>query len=135
MRIDPRFAATTTAAAAQASRPAGSTKFSLGATSSREAARANAAAPLATLDAILMLQEEDPRERRRRQAKRGQDLLEGLDKLKAGLLTGTIPAHDLEALSRQLAANAGGTGDPGLDEALSAIELRVRVELAKLGRS
>lgn len=136
MRIDPRFAANAVAPAAhQASRPAGA-RFSLGASSGgRETARANAAAPLATLDAILMLQEEDPRERRRRQARRGQDLLEGLDRLKAGLLTGAIPVSDLEMLGRRLSTDAAPTGDPVLDEALACIELRVKVELAKLGRT
>lgn len=137
MRIDPRFAATATAAAAQASRPTGTTRFSLSTASGRETTRAGAAAPLATLDAILMLQQEedDPRERRRRQAKRGSDLLDGLDKVKAGLLAGAVPLRDLETLSRQIAQGAGKTGDPALDDAVAAIELRVQVELAKLGRA
>lgn len=135
MRIDPRFIPQAAASAAQASRPAPAARFSLDGTTKREAARANASAPLATLDAILMLQqEEDPAERRRRHARRGSDLLDGLDRLKAALLAGSVPVGDLEALSRQLAMGAGATGDPGLDEAVAAIELRVKVELAKLGR-
>ena len=135
MRIDARYQANAAQAAAlgaPAGRPAGG-RFSLGAPTSREAARANAAAPLATLDAILMLQEEDPRERKRRQAERGRDLLDGLDRLKAGLLSGSVSLGDVEALARRL--DGEPTGDPGLDETLAAIELRVKVELAKLGRS
>ena len=135
MRIDARYqanAAQAAASGAQAGRPAGG-RFSISAPTGREAARANAAAPLATLDAILMLQEEDPRERKRRQAERGRDLLDGLDRLKAGLLSGSVSLGDVEALARRL--DGEPTGDPGLDETLAAIELRVKVELAKLGRS
>ena len=135
MRIDARYQANAAQAAAlgaPAGRPAGG-RFSLGTPTSREAARANAAAPLATLDAILMLQEEDPRDRKRRQAERGRDLLDGLDRLKAGLLSGSVSLGDVEALARRL--DGEPTGDPGLDETLAAIELRVKVELAKLGRS
>jgi len=136
MRIDPLFIANAAAATAQTSRPPATARFSLDAPTKREAARANAAAPLATLDAILMLQqEEDPAERRRRHARRGSDLLDGLDRLKAALLSGSVPLADLESLARRLAAGGGATGDPGLDEAVAAIELRVKVELAKLGRT
>lgn len=136
MRIDPRFIANAAGATAQASRPAQAARFSLDVATKREATRANSSAPLATLDAILMLQqEEDPAERRRRHARRGSDLLDGLGRLKAALLTGAVPVADLESLSRQIAAGSGATGDPGLDEAVAAIELRVKVELAKLGRA
>lgn len=134
MRIDGRFTANAAALAGQANRPAGTAKFALGTQGSKEAARANSAAPLATLDAILMLQQEDPRDRRRRQAKRGSDLLDGLDRLKAGLLAGTVPMSELESLAQRLGSESGATGDPVLDEALACIELRVKVELAKLGR-
>ncbi|TDR93143.1 flagellar assembly protein FliX [Enterovirga rhinocerotis] len=136
MHIDARILAPAVpfAAALPALRTTGP-RFSLAADSARGAAPQRSAAPLATLDAILMLQEEDPRERRGRQAKRGQDLLAGLDHLKAGLLAGRLSPADLESLSAILAAGAGPTGDAGLDETIAAIELRVKVELAKLGRA
>jgi hypothetical protein len=132
MRIDARYPAGFVASAGQATPPAGG-RFALGASTARDTARAGAAAPLATLDAILMLQEEDPRERKRRQAERGRDLLDGLDRLKAGLLSGAVPLAEIETLARRLEGET--SGDPALDETLGAIELRVKVELAKLGRA
>lgn len=134
MRIDGRFTGNAAAMAGQASRPTGTARFALGTQTSKEAARANSAAPLATLHTILMLQQEDPNDRKRRQARRGSDLIDGLDRLKAGLLTGTVPISELESLTRRLTSESGATGDPLLDEALACIELRVKVELAKLGR-
>jgi hypothetical protein len=82
----------------------------------------------------LQLQaEEDPAQRRRRSARRGQDLLDGLDRLKAALLAGSLPAADLGRLARSL-TDAGPSGDPQLDDLIGQIELRAKVELAKLGR-
>jgi hypothetical protein len=95
---------------------------------------AAASTPLATLDALLALQgERDPAERRRRTVKRGHDLLDGLDRLKAALLSNRVPTADLLRLAAQLAENADLSGDPRLDELVSHIELRAKVELAKLG--
>lgn len=63
----------------------------------------------------------------------GRQALDVLDTLKLGLLDGTL---DPSTLSR-LKSAAGGlklpSGDPGLDEVLGEIELRVEVELAKAG--
>lgn len=136
MRIDARPAGPLAGAA----RPTGRARagsFSLGAAErGREAAGARGAAPLATLDTILMLQgEEDPRERRRRFARRGHELIEALDRLKAGLLAGAVSAADLRSLSDRIAAAAAPSGDPALDAIVAAIDLRARVELAKLGRT
>jgi hypothetical protein len=85
----------------------------------------------------LALQGEgDPAERRRRTLKRGHDLLDGLDRLKAALLfSSRVPTTDLLRLAGQLAEHADLSGDPRLDELISHIELRAKVELAKLGVS
>ena len=134
MRIDPRL---TTAALTSAARPreAANARFGVETGKASTASRAQSTAPLATLDAILQLQsEDDPSERRRKSARRGQDLLDGLDKLKAALLTGAIPAADLGRLARSL-AGAEPSGDAALDDVLAHIELRAKVELAKLGRA
>ena len=99
-------------------------------------ARPTGAAPmagLATRDALLALQgEESPGERRRRHARRGHDLLDGLDRLKAALLAGRVPADQLARLAGQLAAAEGASGDPRLDDIVGQIALRAAVELAKL---
>jgi hypothetical protein len=134
MRIDPRFAAAAIASAARP-REAAASRFSLEEKPAAKAGAARSTAPLATLDAILQLQsEEDPRERRRRSAKRGHHLLDTLDKLKAALLSGSVPVGDLGRLARAL-ADAGTSGDPELDTIVAHIELRAKVELAKLGRA
>ena len=134
MRIDPRFAA---AAVGSSARPRenASARFAPNERSAGRAGSAGGTASLATLDAILQLQvDENPAERRRRSARRGHDLLDGLDKLKAALLSGSVPAADLGRIARSL-ATAGSSGDPALDAIVAQIELRAKVELAKLGRA
>ena len=136
MRIDPRLTAAMPLAGPSAGAAAGRPSFRLGDSARSGApASARASAPLATLDAILMLQgEEDPGERRRRSARRGQGILDALDGLKAALLGGEIDPADLARISDRLASAARPSGDPVLDELVGHIELRARVELAKLGR-
>lgn len=126
------------AAAAGAMRPEspGQARFEVasGKPGSR-AAPVRSSAPLAALDAILALQQEDdPSERRRRSARRGREILDGLDGLKAVLLTGRVPATELGRVVRGLTDRREPSGDPELDAIVDAIELRARVELAKLGR-
>jgi len=134
VRIDPRTQAAPLGAGALQRRLAAG-RFGL----PRESAAATttsgtASAPLATVDALLALQGEgDPAERRRRFAKRGHDLLDGLDRLKAALLSNRVPTADLQRIAAQLAERRDLSGDPRLDDLLSHIELRARVELAKLG--
>jgi hypothetical protein len=135
MRIDPRFS-TLPLASATPRRSVGGQEFSLDeAGTSRRSGAAAASAPLSTLDALLAVQGEgDPRERRRRTLKRGHDLLASLDRLKAAILSGSISSGQLQQLAAQVAAKDGSSGDPGLDEVLAHIELRAKVEIAKLAR-
>jgi hypothetical protein len=101
------------------------------------AARVNAAtpvAPAAGLDAILALQAAgDFTESRRKAVKRGSSLLDLLETMKADLLIGRVSPDRLDAMARQLSALRERV-EPGLDAVLDDIDLRVRVELAKLGR-
>jgi hypothetical protein len=78
------------------------------------------------------MQGDDPAERRRRSFKRGSDLLETLDSLKAALLSGRVGHAQLQRLAAQVTARGGSSGDAGLDEVVAHIELRAQVELAKL---
>lgn len=102
------------------------------ATAARGGAGVSAAGPLDTLLAVQAY--EEPGERKRRQAKRGHDLLDGLDRLKAALLAGRIDISELERLKGMLALRRETTDDPRLDDVLAHIELRAAVELAKLRR-
>ena len=89
---------------------------------------------ISTLDALLALQGvEDATEKKKRAVTKGRNALDVLDRLKVGLLDGSL---DQSTLARLKVASEGLTeesGDPGLDEVMSAIDLRVAVELAKAG--
>ena len=61
------------------------------------------------------------------------DLLDALDRLKCALLSDRIATTDLQHVAAKLAERRDFSDDPHLDELLSHIELRAKVELAKLG--
>lgn len=86
-----------------------------------------------TLDTLLAVQEaESSHERRARARRRANDLLEGLDQIRDGLLNGQISPERLDALASMVASHRDEVDDPHLAELLDEIELRVQVELAKL---
>jgi hypothetical protein len=116
-------------------RRSASDTFSVGnETAPRAAAAAGAPRLIGGIDALLALQGfDDPLERRRRAVKRGRTALDALDALKLGLLTGSIETGALAALKAVAAELADRTGEPDLDTVLAEIELRVGVELAKIG--
>lgn len=134
--IDPRAPVAGAVAAGQARRGTGAAPFSLpgkeGAAPARGGPAVSASGPLGPL--LALQAEEEPQERRKRQARRGHDLLDGLDRLKASLLSGRIEISELERLKDALSLRRETTDDPRLDEVLAHIELRAAVELAKLGR-
>ncbi|AWN38324.1 flagellar assembly protein FliX [Methylobacterium radiodurans] len=140
MRVDPRTGLPALSAPATTRRAEGAARFNLEAHAGAARAGATAgtagAATLAGLDAVLMLQTEadTPQERRRRSVRRGHDLLDGLDRLKAALLGGRVAAQDLRAIAGRLAERSSASGDPRLDGLMAEIELRAAVELAKLER-
>lgn len=100
--------------------------------------KATAASPIAgtsgiaSVAALLALQEEDgPEARRRKAIKRGGGLLDRLDALKVALLDGGDGEVALQALARVAAEERHGDPDPGLQAVLDQIETRTAVELAK----
>ncbi len=92
-------------------------------------------AALAPVDSLLALQEvsDDPGGRNRGR-RHGEALLERLDDLHLGLLSGRMSIGALERLSVMVAAKRDTVGDPRLSQILDEIEVRAAVELAKLGR-
>ena len=68
---------------------------------------------------------------RRRAAKRGGDILDQLDRLRLGLVTGAIPRRELQLLVEMLAKQRETIADPGLMSVIDEIDLRAQVELAK----
>ncbi len=104
--------------------------------SKRTAALRSGPAAVASLDAILSLQSvEGEQERRRRAVSQGREVLELLDDLKVGVLSGRVSEAKLVRLERAVGRYQCVDGDPGLKDVLQQIDLRARVELAKLRRS
>lgn len=135
IRIDQRAPVIGIGSAAGARRTGGAAFTLPGKTSSGGAGAAQSLSAAGPLDTLIALQaDEEPGERKRRQAKRGHDLLDGLDRLKAALLSGRVQLSELERLKAMLSARRETTDDPRLDEVLAHIELRAAVELAKLQR-
>ena len=97
---------------------------------------AAAAAPVVTatgIEALLALQAaDDPLLGRRKAVRRGRALLDTLEEVRADLLTGRVSEGRLNQLLA-LIAQARERTVPGLDALMDEIELRARVELAKLG--
>lgn len=90
---------------------------------------------LSGVEGLFALQEvADPLERRRRGQRHGHALLDRLEKLRLGLLSGTTDAGELDQLRAGAAAQREQTDDPVLEDLLGQIELRVAVELAKRER-
>lgn len=84
------------------------------------------------LDAVLVAQEvDDPASRPAKARQRGEDILDKLDKLRHGLLTGALSRRDLESLTRLVRLQRIEINDPKLAEILDQIELRAEIELAK----
>ncbi len=92
-------------------------------------------AALAPVDALLALQEvsDDPGGRNRGH-RHGEALLDHLDDLRLGLLSGRMSLGALERLSAMVASKRDQVDDPRLTQILEEIETRAAVELAKLGR-
>lgn len=105
-------------------------------TSSAGAAGVSAAggvARVASLDALMALQEVGgPLERRRRAVGRASQILDALDDLKLDLLEGRLSPDSLAALTRSVREQRSLTDDPRLESVLDEIETRAAVELAKL---
>ena len=89
--------------------------------------------PIAAVDNILMLQGvDDSADGRSRGLDHGEDLLDMLDEVRDGLLSGGIPRLTLNRLANAVSRRQDGFADPKLQDVLDQIELRAHVELAKL---
>lgn len=98
-----------------------------------QVARAAGLSGVMNVDAILALQEMGgPLERRRRAVRRAGRLLDVLEEVKLGLLSGEMSADKLDALRIAIRDEREGTEDTRLEGVLDEIETRAAVELAKL---
>lgn len=94
---------------------------------------AQAARPLAAMDALISIQEvPDATARRAKAIARAEDMLDILEELKIAILTGTLPKSRVTRLARIVEDARGEVSGDELSTVLDEIELRARVELAKL---
>jgi len=92
-----------------------------------------ATAPSAPVDALIALQEvPDASTGHRRALMRGSSMLDLLDEVRVGLLSGIIPRGRLQSLLDALKGRRESIEDPRLSQLIDEIELRASVELAKL---
>ncbi|MCP4394680.1 MAG: flagellar assembly protein FliX [Alphaproteobacteria bacterium] len=111
----------------------------MGAETPAAGASSNIEAPTAIHDISSILAAQDisedlASEAKKRNIKRGKNLLDNLDEIRIGLLTGSIPKEKLINIAQQLRNKRDKECDPKLSEILDDIELRVEVEIAKLSK-
>jgi hypothetical protein len=119
----------------RAARPlGGQTVFSLdeGFAASKPAP-VSGARSVGTVDSLLALQAvPDAGQGRARAFKRGQRMLDLLDEIRDGMLSGLVSQGSLRSLSAELQAQHDAFLEPGLQSVMNDIELRAQVELAKM---
>lgn len=116
------------------SRQSGGEGFTISSESEESAvASVSGTTSLTALDSVLTLQEmENSTEGRSRGLKHGKTLLDALEDVRLGLLAGAIPRETLSRIAHNLSQRNDQFTDPQLKSVLDDIELRARVELAKL---
>ena len=93
----------------------------------------SAPATIASVESILTLQGlNDSTGGRSKGLAYGEQLLDMLDEVRDGLLAGGIPRGTLTRLATAVSRRQEGFADPKLQTVLDEIELRAKVELAKL---
>ena len=94
------------------------------------------AAPAHAISALLILQEvDDQGNGRSRTLNRADSMLDLLDDIKHGILVGLIPHNKLRQLLNLTKIRPESFVDPRLTELMGDIELRAKVELAKIEMS
>jgi hypothetical protein len=100
-----------------------------------ETAHAAGANVIARVDVLLAAQgSEDPAEKatRGRMRKRGSEILHQLDKIRLGMLTGSLTVGNLVDIADVVAAHRERINDPQLAGILDEIDLRAQIEIAKM---
>ncbi len=107
----------------------------LGSDEASETAHAAASNVIARVDVLLAAQgSEDPAERasRGRMLQRSDNVLVQLDKIRLGMLTGTLTVGNLLDIADVVASHRERIGDPQLAGLLDEIDLRAQSEIAKM---
>lgn len=92
------------------------------------------AAQIGSVEALLAVQANTPlsSEERKAEIRHGEDLLDRLDQIRVGILTGRVSRSMLEDIVNRLDVRRRSGADPRLTALIDEIELRAKVELAKL---
>jgi len=99
----------------------------------KSAAGLTGGGPIGAVETILALQGiEDTTDQRSRGVAHADELLKLLDEVRDGLLAGGIPRRTLARMAHTIAKRRESFADEKLQGILDEIELRARVELAKL---
>lgn len=104
----------------------------------KESSGPAAAQSVARVDALLTVQAaESPTERaaRKRMQARGGKILDELEKIRMGLLSGTLTVGDVVNVADVVASHREKIMDPKLTAILDEIDLRAQVELAKVRKA
>lgn len=113
--------------------PSGATFSPTFAEDSKPATSVAGTSPLSGVDALIALQEmPDPLGQRAKAARRGRDMLDLLDDVRLGLIEGQVSRGTLQRLLSLVNARREDFIDPNLSQVMDEIDLRARVELAKL---
>lgn len=97
------------------------------------AASAGSVRSLTAVDALISIQEvPDATARRAKAIARAENILEMLEEIKIALLSGALPRSRVTKLTRLVEEARGVEADADLSGVLDEIDLRARVELAKL---
>lgn len=112
-------------------------KFSLDSDAVETAASSgtSSSSPIGSIEALVALQGVDDRlpKGKKQALAKAEELLEKLEILRDGLLTGSLSADKLKELQGTLSGYKVEGADPQLAEIIKDIEVRAAVELAKFG--
>jgi len=131
-----RLSAGRTHGASGKSSPGGASRFEIPSPMTPSASTPTSRiSPVAHVDGILALQSVgSPTEERKRAVAQGTAVLDLLDDLKVQLLSGRISNSHIGRLTGMVKSRPDYDNDARLRDLLDHIDLRARVELAKLGR-
>lgn len=91
-------------------------------------------APITSVNSLLSLQETPTAtDARSKGVERAEGLLDQLEAIRRGILLGRISTQRLQSIVKALEVQREKSQDPKLVEIINDIELRAKVELAKLG--
>ncbi|NRA86597.1 MAG: hypothetical protein HRU28_04225 [Rhizobiales bacterium] len=88
--------------------------------------------PVAAVDSLLAVQEMDQKKQQETAVNNSREMLSILQEIRVGLLSGHISEHKVEALSALASKERQTFGNADLNNVLDEIDLRARVELAKM---